>query len=87
MEIFKFVPSIPLLLVLGCTNPEVVYRTEYIKVEIPVVFKLERPDRPKFDINKSIPEYISDLITYTEILEVIIDNHNRGIKINDRQKN
>ena len=73
-----FILILVLFLITGCTstNSEIIYKTEYIIVEVPVMYKLERPDRPKLENYYSIPDYLAGILTYTEILEVIIDNIN-----------
>ena len=77
----KTLSCLLLMLVLsGCATKEPLVRTEYIYVEVPVVYQLERPSRPKFT-NQSVPSYVKQLTTYTERLEVIIDEHNnKGTK-------
>ena len=63
-----------IILLTGCTttSENVIVRTEYVRVEVPVVYKLNRPARP-MKADKSAPEYLSDILTYTETLETIID--------------
>ena len=65
-----------LSLLAGCATKEPIIRTEYIRVEVPVVYKLERPSRPEFTSKKSTPGYTSEVLNYSEMLEVIIDEHN-----------
>ena len=69
--------AIFLSLLAGCATKEPIIRTEYIRVEVPVVYTLERPSRPEFTGKKSTPGYISEVLNYTEMLEVIIDEHNK----------
>lgn len=66
-------------LCLGCSKqPKVIYETKYVKVNVPVVYKLDRPNRPSFDKTDSSPTYLLKLIEYTKRLEAIIDGHNKG---------
>lgn len=64
-------------LLLGCTSkvqPEIVYRTEYQKVNVPVIQKLNRPNRPIYTDKDTLPGYLSKVLHYTKSLEVIIDS-------------
>lgn len=65
------------LSLLGCSSvePKIVYKTEYQIVEVPVTYKLDRPDRPKYTSNDNAPSYLLKMIQYTNILEIIIDEH------------
>lgn len=56
----------------GCSFSKPITQYEYVTVEVPVKYVLERPPRPKF-VKQSIPGYISELIMYVEKLELIID--------------
>ena len=65
------------LLMVGCaTKPRTITKTEIVEVKVPVVYKLERPERPRFLQNDTVPSYLNKLVRYTEKLEVIIDEHN-----------
>jgi hypothetical protein len=76
MKHFKLlVMGITITLLSACTTAQrPMIHTEYVTIEIPVVYKIERPDRPKL-LDKAIPIYLSELLTYTGILELIIDSH------------
>ena len=64
------------LMLLGCSaKPRVITETEIVKVSIPVVYNLERPERPKFTTEDTSPSYLLKLLEYVETLEVIIDEH------------
>lgn len=66
-----------LLLTVGCARtPQVITEIEYVQVNIPVRYKLDRPSRPKFRKNDTVPTYLARLIEYTSKLEVIIDENN-----------
>lgn len=69
------------LLISGCSSakPEKVYipQSEIVKVPTYVAYKLERPSRPEFTQDDTLPTYMVKLVTYVEKLEVIIDEHNR----------
>lgn len=70
-----------LFMITGCATKEPIIRTEYVYVDVPVVYTLERPSRPEFTSKKSTPGYLSEVLSYTEMLEVIIDEHNnKGTK-------
>ena len=60
----------------GCAKPRVITKIELVEVPVPVVFKLERPERPVFLDTDTLPTYLNKLVIYTEKLEVIIDEHN-----------
>jgi hypothetical protein len=60
----------------GCASTQPclpITTTEYVEVKVPVVYKLKRPDRPKFNPVEPTPVYLSNVLIYTEILENIID--------------
>ena len=62
------------LMLLGCSaKPRVI--TEIVKINMPVVYNLERPERPKFTTEDTSPSYLLKLLEYVETLEVIIDEH------------
>ena len=64
------------LMLLGCSaKPSVITETEIVKVNITVVYNLERPERPKFTTEDTSPSYLLKLLEYVETLEVIIDEH------------
>ena len=64
------------LVLLGCSaKPRVITETEIVKVNVPVVYNLERPERPKFTTEDTSPSYLLKLLEYVETLEVIIDEH------------
>lgn len=69
-----------LLLIVGCANkpcPEPITKIEYVTVNVPVKYKIKRPNRPKMTKADSIPIYLKEVTTYTETLEMIIDNANK----------
>ncbi len=66
-----------LFLLCGCAKPQPAVKTEVVKVSAPVVYKLERPERPRLLPEDTLPEYVVKLTSYTEKLEVIIDEHNK----------
>ena len=64
------------LMLLGCSaKPRVITETEIVKVSIPVVYNLERPERPKFTTEDTSPSYLLKVLEYVESLEIIIDEH------------
>lgn len=65
------------ILLMGCAKPQTIYITEYQEVEVPVVYKLQRPKRPVYLSTDTTPVYLLKLIEYTKSLEVIIDEHNK----------
>lgn len=65
------------ILLMGCAKPQTIYITEYQEVEVPVVYKLQRPKRPVYLSTDTTPVYLLKLIEYTRSLEVIIDEHNK----------
>ena len=70
------------LMLVGCAKPRIITKTEVVEVKVPVVYKLERPNRPRYKSTDTVPVYVNKLVKYTEKLEVIIDNHNSGNKEN-----
>ena len=68
------------ILTTGCSFRQVkenpIVKTEYVEVFIPVVYKLERPKRPIKGKNQSVPSYLMEITSHTNLLEVIIDEHN-----------
>ena len=67
------------LFLVGCsfTKPEVIYRTEYQQVNVPVVYKIDRPKRPLYTSSDNAPSYTLKLRQYIITLETIIDEHNK----------
>jgi hypothetical protein len=78
---FLKVVSIALLsaVLLGCSRPQIQHHIEYVEVKVPVVYKLDRPVRPKYTSKDTAPTYLLKIIEYTKTLEVIIDEHNQGL--------
>ena len=64
------------LILVGCAKPQVITKTEIVEVKVPVVYALERPERPRYLAKDTVPTYLNKLVKYTEKLEVIIDEHN-----------
>lgn len=68
-------------ILLGCSKPNIVYKTEYETVNVPVVITIDRPNRPVYSSKDSAPTYLIKLLEYTKTLEVLIDEHNtKGTK-------
>lgn len=67
------------LLFTGCAKPEIIYKTEYKEVKVPVIYKIERPNRPTFESTDTIPIYLLKVLKYTQSLELIIDEYNQGL--------
>ena len=64
------------LMLLGCSaKPRTITETEIVKVNVPVVYNLERPERPKFTTEDTSPSYLLKILEYVESLEIIIDEH------------
>lgn len=66
---------IPFILI-GCTTtkePTILYKTEFKEVKVPVMYKLNRPNRPKYTKDDNEVSYLLKLIKYVKELEVIID--------------
>ena len=62
----------------GCASkPEVIYKTVYQEVKIPVVYKIDRPKRPIYTSKDTAPSYMLKLRQYVITLETIIDEHNK----------
>ena len=66
-------------MLIGCTKPEIIYKTEYKEIKVPVVYKIERPNRPIFKSTDTTPIYLLKVLEYTQTLELIIDEHNQGL--------
>lgn len=67
---------IALLLSACASKPKIVTKVEYVEVKVPVIYKIDRPDRPRYLKTDTIPVYLNKLVRYTHKLEVIIDEHN-----------
>lgn len=78
MSLLVKISSVILLVLtlVGCTKPQVITKTEIVEVKVPVVYALERPERPRYLAKDTVPTYLNKLVRYTEKLEVIIDEHN-----------
>lgn len=59
---------------LGCAKQPMI-KYEYVEVKVPVKPVVNRPVRPVYNKKDSIPTYLLKLITYTNKLEVIIDEN------------
>lgn len=64
---------------LGCSKPQVQHHIEYVEVKVPVVYKIDKPVRPKYTSKDTAPTYLLKVMQYTKTLEVIIDEHNEGL--------
>lgn len=70
------------LLFSGCGNKQVhicepIIKTEIVEVLKPVVYTLNRPNRPVYDPSKPLPIYQEEMNAYTTELEGIIDGTKR----------
>ena len=80
MTFLKVTSTVLLLAVLlGCSKPQIQHHIEYVEVKVPVVYKLDKPVRPKYTSKDTAPTYLLKMIEYTKTLEVIIDEHNQGL--------
>ena len=63
----------------GCASnkPEIIYKTVYQEVKVPVVYKIDRPKRPMYISNDTALSYLLKLKQYVITLETIIDEHNK----------
>ena len=73
MKTVKVLLLIILFMLSGCYAQNPIIKYEYVTVEVPVVYEIDRPNRPHINSNDSIPGYLSKILTYTKTLEVIID--------------
>lgn len=72
--------SLLLVLMIGCsTKPATLYKTEYKEVKVPVIVKIDRPERPKYLSTDTNPSYLLKVLTYTKKLEILIDEHNKKV--------
>ena len=65
-----------LLLMFGCSAKQQTPDIKLVEVKVPVVYRIDRPDRPVFTSNDTSVTYLVKVLSYTEKLEVIIDEHN-----------
>ena len=67
------------LFLFGCASvkPEVIYKTVYQEVKIPIVYNIDRPKRPMYTSNDNTLSYLLKLKQYIITLETIIDEHNK----------
>lgn len=68
-----------IVLMIGCSKPTTLYKTEYKEVKVPVMVKIDRPERPKYLYTDTNPSYLLKVLTYTKKLEIIIDEHNKKV--------
>ena len=69
-----------MLSLVGCSNkPQIqtIVKTEYKEVKVPVVYSLKRPSRPVYKHSDNAASYLIKLMSYTKVLEVTIDEHNK----------
>lgn len=84
--IIKLVSAIAVVLLLvSCTSKpkptiDIVYKTKYVEVPVIVSYPIIKPNRPKQLKNDTMPSYLLKVLTYTKTLEILIDEHNKGIK-------
>ena len=65
-------------LIVSCSaKPTILYKTEYKEVKVPVIVKIDRPERPKYLSTDTNPSYLLKVVTYTKKLEVLIDKNNK----------
>lgn len=69
------------ILFYGCASKPIT-KIKVVEVKVPVVYILERPDRPVYQ-GEGLPYYLNRLIGYTEKLEIIIDEHNKRSNIDE----
>ena len=70
--------SLLIALIVGCSaKPTILYKTEYKEVKVPVIVKIDRPERPKYLSTDTNPSYLLKVITCTKKLEALIDEHNK----------
>ena len=72
----RLISVLALILILsGCATPKenVIIKTEYKTIEVPVMYKLDRPELPEWTDDMSAPEYLAVVISYLRKLEHIID--------------
>ena len=72
--------SLLIVLMVGCSaKPTILYKTEYKEVKVPVIVKIDRPERPKYLSTDTNPSYLLKVLTYTKKLEILIDEHNKKV--------
>lgn len=72
--------SLLIVLMVGCsTKPTILHKTEYKEVKVPVIVKIDRPERPKYLSTDTNPSYLLKVLTYTKKLEILIDEHNKKV--------
>ena len=72
--------SLLIIFMVGCsTKPTILYKTEYKEVKVPVIVKIDRPERPKYLSTDTNPSYLLKVLTYTKKLEILIDEHNKKV--------
>ena len=72
----SLITLVAILLSACATKPNIVTKVEYVEVKVPVIYKIDRPERPRYLKTDTIPVYLNKLVRYTHKLEVIIDEHN-----------
>ena len=72
--------SLLIVLMVSCsTKPTILYKTEYKEIKVPVIVKIDRPERPKYLSTDTNPSYLLKVLTYTKKLEILIDEHNKKV--------
>lgn len=66
------------LCLIGCSVSEPTYKIKYEQVEVPVIVPIDKPNRPIYSNTDSVPTYLLKVLEYTNILEVLIEEHNKG---------
>ena len=63
----------------GCASskPEIIYKTVYQEVKVPVVYKIDSPNCRVYISSDNAPSYMLKLRQYIITLESIIDKHNK----------
>ena len=60
----------------GCSARQQTPDIKIVEVKVPVVYQIDSPNRPVFTLNDTSATYLAKVLSYTEKLEVIINEHN-----------
>lgn len=72
--------SLLIVLMVSCSaKPTILYKTEYKEVKVPIIVKIDKPERPKYLSTDTNPSYLLKVLTYTKKLEILIDEHNKKV--------
>ena len=77
MRVTRYLTVLWLMFLVGCCKPNIEYVTKYQEVKVPVVYRIDKPNRPVYLPTDTAPVYLLKVLEYTELLEILINEHNK----------